>query len=332
MINYLLRRLLIIIPTLFGITLVTFTIIHLAPGDPVKMQYGGALSTKGGNSKLHLEEMRRVYHLDEPIIKQYGRWILRIVTLDFGKSMIDNRPVLTKIFERLPLTLYLNTISFILIFLISIPTGIYSALNRGKMFDHLSGAAVFILYSLPVPWIALMLLIYGGVELNIFPVTGIVSDWYGELGFFGKLNDILSHSILPVFCLTYGGLAVVTKLSRTSILETINKNYIRAGYARGLSRKQILFKHSLKNSLLPIITLFGGIFPALISGSVIIERIFTLPGIGQLFFESILYRDYTTIMGLSLFSAIMTLIGILVADILYAIVDPRITYTENVNE
>jgi len=199
------------------------------------------------------------------------------------------------------------------------------------MFDHLSGAAVFILYSLPVPWIALMLLIYGGVELNIFPVTGIVSDWYGELGFFGKLNDILSHSILPVFCLTYGGLAVVTKLSRTSILETINKNYIRAGYARGLSRRQILFKHSLKNSLLPIITLFGGIFPALISGSVIIERIFTLPGIGQLFFESILYRDYTTIMGLSLFSAIMTLIGILIADILYAIVDPRITYSENSN-
>lgn len=325
--QYLLRRLLVIVPTLLGISLVTFIIIHLAPGDPVSLQYGGALSQKTANTQKHIEQLKKIYHLDEPVLQQYGRWLLRLVQLDFGKSMIDNKPVTEKIFERLPLTLSLNLVSFFMIFLISIPLGTKAALKRGGWFDRVSGTGVFLLYSLPVPWIALMLLIYVGVEWDLLPIVGIMSDHYDMLSLPGKLSDLFAHAVMPVFCLTYTGLAFVTKLTRISVLETAGQEFIRAARARGLSERQVNYKHALKNALIPVITLFGSLLPTLISGSVIVERIFSLPGIGQLFFESILYRDYPTIMGLSFFSAVLTLLGILVADLLYAVVDPRISYS-----
>lgn len=325
--QYLLRRLLVILPTLLGISLVTFIIIHLAPGDPVSLQYGGALSQKHAVTRKHIDRLKQLYHLDEPVLQQYGRWLGRLIRLDFGNSMIDNKPVTEKIFERLPLTLGLNLVSFLLIFAVSIPLGTKAALRRGGWFDRASGTAVFLLYSLPVPWIALMMLIYLGVEWDLLPIVGIMSDHYETLGFTGKLADLTAHAVMPVFCLTYTGLAFVTKLTRISVLETAGQEFIRAARARGLSERSINYRHALKNALIPVITLFGSLLPALISGSVIVERIFSLPGIGQLFFESILYRDYPTIMGLSFFSAVLTLLGILVADLLYAVVDPRISYS-----
>lgn len=325
--TYILRRLLIFFPTLFGISLVTFLIVQLAPGDPVSMQSGGALSKQNAMTRKHLQQLREEYHLDEPVIQQFGRWLWRIIRLDFGNSLIDTRPVLDKIGERLPVTLFLNVMSFLLLFLISIPVGTYAALQRNRPFDTISGGILFMLYSLPVPWVALMLLVFVGVEWDLLPITGIVSNHFDMLGFFAKLADIATHALLPVICLTYTGLAFVSRITRTSVLETINKEFIRAAHARGIPGRRVLFRHSLKNALIPVITLFGALLPTLISGSVIIERIFSLPGIGQLFFESVLYRDYTTIMGLSFFSAVLTLAGILVADILYAVVDPRISYS-----
>ena len=328
MLRYLLRRIVIFLPTLLGISLVTFVIVQLAPGDPVSLMHGDALTQQTAMTQQHLQQLRAQYNLDEPVLKQFGRWLLRIVQLDFGNSLIDSQPVTQKIFSRLPVTLFLNFMSFFLLFLISIPLGTYAALHRGKPFDHISGTFTFMLYSLPIPWIALLLLIFVGVEWDLLPVAGIVSDHFDMLSFPEKIGDLMAHAVMPVICLTYGGIAFVTKLTRTSVLETINKEYIRAAHARGLGKKRILFRHSLKNALIPVITIFGSMFPALISGSVIIERIFSLPGIGQLFFESVLYRDYTTIMGLSFFSALMTLLGILFADMMYAAVDPRITYEE----
>lgn len=326
MLQYILRRLLIMIPTLFGISLITFVIINLSPMDPLAARQGGAMSKRYVLSKEYMEKQRRLFHLDKPIPMRYLLWLRRMVTLDFGESWQDSRPVIDKVLERMPLTLYLNLVSFAMIFLISVPLGSYAALKRGQPFDKVTGNVVFVLYSLPIPWVALMLLIYAGVEWNLLPITGIVSDDFSTLGLFGKLGDIISHSILPVMCLTYGGLAFLTKLTRTSVLEVINQDYIRAALARGLQRREVLFRHGLKNALIPIITVFGALFPTLISGSVIIERIFTLPGMGQLFFESILNVDRPTIMALSVLSAVLTLLGILLADILYAVVDPRISY------
>jgi len=324
--GYILRRLGIAIPTLFGITLVTFFIMQAAPGDPVTMQYGGALSTKGAGTKAHLEAMRKLYRLDEPAHVQYLAWLGRVVTLDFGNSFIDNRPVIEKIGERLPLTLWLNLLSIFLAFMIAIPLGTLAARRQGGAFDRWTGGFVFVLYSLPVPWIALLLLNWLGVELDIFPVAGLMSDMHDELGFFAQLGDIIWHSVLPVICLTYGSIAFIAKLSRTSMLEVLRQDFMLAAAARGIPPRTVLFRHGLRNSLLPIITLVGSLIPALVSGSVIIERIFSLPGIGQLFFESVLYRDYTTIMGLSVLSAFLTLFGVLLADILYAVADPRISY------
>ena len=326
MLAYLLRRIAIAIPTLIGISLVTFVIMQAAPGDPVTMQYGGALEARGAGTRAHLEAMREMYKLDEAVHVQYFSWLGRILTLDFGVSFVDNRPVMDKILERLPLTVWLNALSIFLAFLIAIPIGVHAAQKRDQPFDHLSGGFVFILYSLPVPWIALILLNYLGVELNLFPIAGIIPDAYDDFGFFAKLGSITHHSVLPVICLTYGSIAFITKLTRTSMLEVLGQDYILAARARGLSSKRVLYRHGLRNALLPIVTLVGSLIPALISGSVIVERIFSLPGIGQLFFESILYRDYTTIMGLSVLSAILTLVGVFVADILYAMVDPRIHY------
>jgi len=324
--GYILRRLGIAIPTLFGITLVTFVIMQAAPGDPVTMQYGGTLSTKGAGTKAHLEAMRKLYKLDEPVHVQYLSWLGRILTLDFGNSFIDNRPVIEKIGERLPLTLWLNLFSVFLAFLIAIPLGTLAARRQGGGFDRWTGGFVFILYSLPVPWIALLLLNWLGVELDIFPVAGLFSDSHDEMGLFAQIADIFWHSVLPVICLTYGSIAFIAKLARTSMLEVLRQDFMLAATARGIPQRTVLFRHGLRNSLLPIITLVGSLIPALVSGSVIVERIFSLPGIGQLFFESVLYRDYTTIMGLSVLSAILTLFGILLADILYAIADPRISY------
>ncbi|MDR2734168.1 MAG: ABC transporter permease [Spirochaetota bacterium] len=328
MFAYLLRRLAIAVPTLFGITIVTFVVMQMAPGDPVTMQYGGALANKGAGAKAHLEAMRHMYKLDEPVYVQYLSWLGRIATLNFGNSFIDNRPVIDKIGERLPLTIWLNVLSLFLAFLIAIPLGAQAARQQGQAFDRYSGGLAFILYSLPVPWIALLLLNWLGVELDLFPVAGILADDFDELGFFGKIGSIVSHSVLPVICLTYGSIAFLAKLTRSSMLEVLRQDYILAARARGISRRRILYNHALRNALLPIITLVGSLIPTLISGSVIIERIFSLPGIGQLFFESVLYRDYTTIMGLSVLSAALTLAGVLIADIVYALVDPRISFEE----
>jgi len=328
MLAYIVRRLAIALPTLLGITIVTFVVMQAAPGDPVTMQYGGAFASKGAGTKAHLEAMRQMYKLDEPVHVQYLSWLGRIATLDFGNSFIDNRPVIEKIGERLPLTIWLNALSIFLAFLIAIPMGAYAAARQGRAFDRWSGGFVFILYSLPVPWIALLLLNWLGVELDLFPVAGLLADNFGELGLFEKLGSIAWHSVLPVVCLTYGSIAFIAKLTRTSMLEVLRQDYILAARARGLSKRSILYKHALRNALLPIVTLVGGLIPTLISGSVIIERIFSLPGIGQLFFESVLYRDYTTIMGLSVLSALLTLVGVLIADILYAVVDPRISFEE----
>lgn len=326
---YLLKRLLQVVPTLLGITLITFLIIQLAPGNPatLKLQLAGQGEMgQTGMAKEIIEQTKKLYGLDKPLPIQYLLWVKRVFTLDFGISFKDHRPVLDKIIERLPITIQINIISIFLVYLIAIPFGVYSATHAESKMDRLLTLFFFFLYSLPSFWVAVLLIMFlgGGDFWELFPVYGISSIGAEAWPFFPWLLDRLWHLVLPVTCLTYGGLAYLSRLTRAEMLEVIREDYIRTARAKGLSERMVIFKHALRNALLPIVTLLAFLLPAMFGGSVIIESIFSIPGMGQLGFEAVLSRDYPLIMAITTISAVLTLVGLLLSDILYAILDPRI--------
>ncbi|OFV99094.1 MAG: diguanylate cyclase [Acidobacteria bacterium RIFCSPLOWO2_02_FULL_61_28] len=328
--TYILKRLLLMIPTMLGITVITFAIIRLAPGDPAAMRLGSSMQGMVGNQQLAsviIEKTRQQFGLDKPLHVQYGLWLKSIVTLDFGRSYRDNRPVMERVWERLPVTLELNLISIFLIYVLAIPIGIYSSTHQYALSEKVSTVFLFILYSLPSFWIATLLILFlgGGDYLHWFPITGIRSLNAEQLPFFERLLDHLWHMVLPVTCLTYGGLAYVSRQMRAGMLETIRQDYIRTARAKGLSENAVIYKHALRNSLIPIVTLGGLLLAALFGGSVIIENIFTIPGMGQLGFDAILSRDYPVVMAISTIAAFLTLVGLLISDLCYAIVNPTIS-------
>ena len=321
MLIYTLRRLVYLLPTLLGITLVTFFIISLAPGNPA--------DAVRGHSRISpeaYEEMLRLYGLDKPIPVRYVIWLKRLGTLDFGNSFVDHRPVIVKIKERLPATLILNGVSLFLTLAFAIPFGLYSAVRQHSRFDKIGGTVLYMLYSLPEFWVALMLIMLFGVKLNILPFIGMESLDAQELGFWGYSWDRFLHLVLPVVSLTYGSLAFLSRFVRGSTLEVIHQDYIRTARAKGLDDGRVVYKHVFKNTLIPVVTLLGILLPTLISGSIILEYIFSWPGLGALFFDSVLSRDYPTVMGLSFVTAVMVLLSTLIADLLYTWVDPRISY------
>lgn len=327
--DYIFKRLLLLIPTLFGITLITFFIIQLAPGNPVerKLQLDQGIQAEAITQQI-VEETKKLYGLDKPIYERYWIWVKQIATLDFGRSYKDHRPVINKIAERIPITLTLNIISIILIYLIAIPIGVYSAVSHGRFSERVSTFFLFILYSIPSFWMAMILIFFlgGGDYWDIFPVYGILSPGAENYPFYKKALNFLWHIALPVFCLTYGSLAYLSRFQKGSLLEVLREDFVRTATAKGLPRHKVLLKHALRNALIPIITILAGILPAMIGGSVIIESIFSIPGIGQLGFESVLSRDYPVIMAIATISAVLTLIGILIADLVYVLVDPRISF------
>ncbi|MGB3730126.1 MAG: ABC transporter permease, partial [Thermodesulfobacteriota bacterium] len=293
--DYIFKRLLLLIPTLFGITLITFFIIQLAPGNPVerKLQLDQGIQAEAITQQI-VEETKKLYGLDKPIYVRYGIWLKQIVTLDFGNSYKDHRPVINKIAERIPITLTLNIISIIIIYLIAIPIGVYSAVSHGRFSERVSTFFLFILYSIPSFWMAMILIFFlgGGDYWDLFPVYGILSPGAENYPFFKKAINFLWHIALPVFCLTYGSLAYLSRFQKGSLLEVLREDFVRTATAKGLPRHKVLLKHALRNALIPIITILAGILPAMIGGSVIIESIFSIPGIGQLGFEAVLSRDY----------------------------------------
>ena len=328
--TYLLKRLLLIIPTLFGISVLTFAIIRLAPGDPAMMRVGSSLTGSIRDQQLAaaiIEKTRQQFGLDKPMHVQFWLWLKSIVTLNFGRSYKDNRLVMDRIWERLPVTLQLNIISLILVYLLAVPIGIYSSTHQYALSEKVSTVFLFILYSLPSFWVATPLILFlgGGDYLHWFPITGISSLNADQMPFFDWLKDRLWHLVLPVLCLTYGGLAYVSRQMRAGMLETIRQDYIRTARAKGLSEQVVIYKHALRNSLIPIVTLLGFLLPALFGGSVIIESIFTIPGMGQLGFEAILSRDYPVIMAIETVAAFLTLVGLLISDLCYALVNPTIS-------
>ncbi|MEK7308498.1 MAG: ABC transporter permease [Nitrospirota bacterium] len=329
MLIYLIKRFFEMTLTLFGITLISFFIIHLAPGKPtdVLTELNPKMTPEAR------EKLEKLYNLDKPVIVQYGSWLKRVVLLDFGKSFsTDSRPVMEKIWDTkqslldrsLFITFLINALSMFIIFIIAVPIGISSAVKQYSLYDKITTIFVFIGFAAPSFWLALLLMILFGVQLDWLPISGIKSMGYDSLSLFGKLWDRTQYLILPVLLSAFGGLAGISRYMRSSMLEVIRQDYITTARSKGLPEQTVVYKHALKNALLPIITLLGLSVPGLIGGSVIFENIFSIPGMGQLFYMGVMTRDYPLVMCILTIGAVLTLIGNLLADLGYSLADPRI--------
>lgn len=351
------------IPTLIGITFITFMIMKMAPGDPIqlKLMFAGeslspdALSallksqeppiklskgylslTKAISNTIHgRDDGFADYEKDETYkaIKWAGentvfylKWVGNIMRLDFGRSQKDRRPVIDKIKDSIGITLLINIITIFIIYTVSIPLGVWSALRKGTVMDQVVMVKLFIFYSLPTFWVATMLLAYyaSGDYFDLFPLIGYKSDNFEQFGFFAKILDVAWHLVLPVIASTIGGFAFLTRFARSNFLDVIGQDYIRTARAKGLSRNTVLYKHGLRNALIPFVTLMGTLLPGLLGGSVIIEQIFSINGMGMLAFESVLVRDHNVIMAIATIGAFLTLLGLLLSDLMYVVIDPRI--------
>ncbi len=321
MLRYILKRIAFMIPLLLGITLICFFVMRLAPGSPTDLQT--QMNPKA--SAEMKERMMSLYELDQPIHIQYWSWLKKISRGDLGTSFSsDHRPVADKIMERLPITITINFLSLLIIIVVAVPIGVLSAVYQDSWFDKATAVLVFIGFAVPTFWLALLLMIFFGIHLGWLPISGLRSLNYEYLSTGRQLLDLASHLILPVFISAFGGLAGLSRYMRANMLEVIRQDYILTARAKGLSERQVIYKHALRNALLPAITILGLSIPGLIGGSVIFETIFAIPGMGQLFYMSVMARDYPTVMGILLIGAILTLAGNLIADVSYAVADPRI--------
>lgn len=306
---------------LWGITVISFFVIHLAPGSPTDLDV--TLNPLAGEATR--KQLEALYGLDKPLHEQYLAWLERLLHFDFGNSMsADSRPVLEKIAERLPLTVSMNLVSLLLTLLIAIPLGVLSACRQNSWLDKSVTVLVFLGFAMPSFWLGLLLMLWFGVELQWFPISGLTSMDFASLSAWGKFCDLAAHLTLPIAVYTVGSLAGMSRYMRACMLEVLRQDYILTARAKGLPPRLVIFRHALRNALLPIITLLGLSVPGLIGGSVIIESIFALPGLGQLFYASVMARDYTMIMGNLVLGAALTLLGNLLADVCYGLADPRI--------
>lgn len=317
---YLARRLLYAILTFFGITVATFVLIHAVPGDPTTFY----LMSMRNLSPAIVAAVRHEQHLDEPLPVQYLYWLRNAVTLDFGRSVIDRRPVREKIFEKLPRTIELNGAAILVAAMIGVPIGMWSAARSGRTAERISAVAFFILYSLPSFWVGLLLMQYFSVRHDLLPLFGMASDDANMMAPSARLLDHLRHLVLPMTTLAYSQLAIFVRFSKSAVTEVIRQDFITTARAKGVSTATVYWHHAFRNALIPLITLLGLTIPYLISGSVIVEGMFEWDGLGRLYLGSILRRDYPMIMALTVAVAVVTLLASLVADLLYAAADPRI--------
>ena len=323
MFNYLFRRLLTMIPLLIGITLISFIVIQLAPGEPVAME----TSLNPKVSAEAQEKLRAYYGLDKPLHVQYFEWLSRIITLDFGTSFApDGLPVIEKIADKLPVTLWMNIISLFTVLLLAIPLGIAAARYQDSFFDRSTTVLVFIGFAAPGFWLGLMGMILFGVTLGWLPISGISSYGAEAWPFHERLVDWAHHLLMPIIIGVFGSIAGMSRYMRSSMLEVIRQDYMTTARAKGLPENKVLYRHGLRNALLPVITILGLSIPGLIGGSVIFESLFSIPGMGKLFYDGVMMRDYPLIMGILTIGAFLTLAGNMIADVSYAIADPRIRY------
>ena len=323
MLSYLVRRLILGSLTLLIITFIVYGMIRNMPGSPLTQQMTN-MDPSQVISEADMQRMLKTYGLDKPWYESYGIWVKNLATGDLGRSFSRKRPVVEIIAERVGPTLLLTLTSLCLTYLFSVPIGLWATARSGHADERTVSTILYMLYSFPSFVAALFLQLWLSVELELLPLFGMTSDNWESLSTTGKAWDIFIHALLPVTCYTYGSLAYYSRFIKANMNEVIRQDYIRTARAKGLGPVAVLWRHAFRNTLIPFVTQIGLMLPTLLSGAIIIERIFSWPGMGQLFFDSIRERDYPTIMGLTLMFSVLTLLGQLLADLLYAVVDPRV--------
>lgn len=352
--TYIIRRLLLMIPTLLGITFVVFVLCQFVPGGPidqVRLQMagagGGGEVSGGGGSAIartaippkQLEILREYYGFDRPILPRisfsdgfhfepgrYGLYLSNLATLNLGQSQRYLVPVWDLIVEKMPISLYYGLITTILTYLISIPLGIAKALHHRSSFDNLSSAVIFIGYAIPGYALGAVLLVLLSVKYPVFPLSGFVSSGFSDLGFFSQVKDLAAHSVLPLIALSIGSFAFMTMLMKNGLMENMGADYVKTALAKGMTWQRAVFVHALRNSLIPLATSFGNIISILVTGFLLIERVFGIHGMGLLFFDAMQARDYPLVMGVTVISSVLLLVGNLLSDLAVAFVDPRVRF------
>lgn len=333
MLKYIIKRVLWMIPMLIGISLISFFIMHLAPGDITNNE--ASFNPKA--SEESRQKLRELYNLDKPIIVQYGLWLKRMVQLDFGNSFASHqKPVFLGVTDEdgnytegmieaaLPITLMINLLGLVITLTLAIPLGILAARKYQLWQDKSITLFNFIGFSIPGFWLSLLLMYWLGVVNNWLPISGLHSLNYDNLDTWGKLTDSISHLVMPVIIPSITGLAGITLFVKNGMLDVLNQDYITTARSKGLSEHKVVYIHALRNALLPLITIIGLSIPGLIGGSVISETIFAIPGMGKLFYDAVLMRDFPVVMGVLTIGSALTLLGNLLADVAYAWADPRV--------
>ena len=337
---YFIRRLLLIIPTFLGITIMVFTITRFVPGGPIEriiaqarqMQSidGGSQST-GGNqtqplSEDQIDELKRYYGFDKPVVVSYFLWLGKVLTGDLGTSTRYYDPVWDMILERIPISLYFGLISMVIVYGVCIPLGIAKAIGHKSAFDNISSMVVFVGYAVPGWVIGVLMLVLFASHWEFFPLGGMVSDGFEDFGMIQQGLDILWHTILPLLAYVLGSFTVMTFLMKNTLMDNLSADYVRTAIAKGLPFKKAVFRHALRNSLIPIATSFGNNVSVVLSGSFLIEKVFNINGMGLLGYESVVERDYPVVMGILVISSLLFMIGNILSDVCVALVDPRVKF------
>jgi len=338
---YFIRRLLLIVPTFIGITIMVFTITRFVPGGPIEriiaqaQQMPGIEGGRSGKSSAEqtqplseeqIEELKKYYGFDKPVLVSYFLWLGKILTGDLGTSTRYYDPVWNMIKERIPISLYFGILSLILVYGVCIPLGILKAIKHKSSFDNFSSVVVFIGYAIP-GWVAgVFMLVLFASNWEIFPLGGLVSDDFEDFALTGKMLDIAWHTMLPLIAYVIGSFTVMTLLMKNTLMDNLASDYVRTAIAKGLPFKKAVFRHALRNSLIPIATSFGNNISIILSGSFLIETVFNINGMGLLGYESVVERDYPVVMGILVISSLLFMIGNILSDICVAIVDPRVKF------
>jgi len=338
---YFIRRILLIVPTFIGITILVFTITRFVPGGPVERMIAEArmmgitgLDSQGAStenrtqplSDEQIEELKKYYGFDKPVLVSYFLWLAKVLKGDLGTSTRYYDPVWDMIKERIPISLYFGIISLVMIYGVCIPLGIAKAIKHKSVFDNLSSVIVFVGYAIPGWVVGVLLLVLFASHWELFPLGGLVSDGFDDLYRYQKVTDILWHTILPVIAYVAGSFTVMTFLMKNTLMDNLAADYVRTAIAKGLSFKTAIFRHALRNSLIPMATHFGNNISIILMGSFLIEKVFNINGMGLLGYESVVERDYPVVMGILVISSLLFMIGNILSDICVAVVDPRVQF------
>jgi microcin C transport system permease protein len=338
---YFIRRFLLIIPTFIGITIMVFIITRFVPGGPIEriiaqaqqmptIQGAGPRATTAEQtqplSEEQIEELKKYYGFDKPVLVSYFLWLGKVLTGDLGTSTRYYDPVWGMIKERIPISLYFGILSLILVYGICIPLGILKAIKHKSSFDNSTSVIVFIGYAIPGWVVGVFMLVFFASHWEIFPLGGLVSDDFEDFTLMGKILDLVWHTILPLLAYVVGSFTVMTFLMKNTLMDNLASDYVRTAISKGLPFRQAVFKHALRNSLIPIATSFGNNISIILSGSFLIETVFNINGMGLLGYESVVERDYPVVMGILVISSLLFMIGNILSDICVAIVDPRVKF------